>query len=189
MKTTKEEARALGNEYGYPVHESGDYFEFHIDKLAALIDEVRGVDAGPVAWINTEDLARMRMAGRGGIVWPYEQKGAHETALYTHPAPSQPAAPVELPVVGDTALPQHALKLADRLPDSEIAYTLRLHLNGLMELPDCSSDAANVAIDKELALRNYPANSANAGRAGWEAARKFKLSDAQAAIAAGRKAS
>lgn len=56
-------------------------------------DKLRGIDTEPVAWINAEDLARMRMAGRGGIVWPHEQKGA-ETALYTRPAPSQPAAPV-----------------------------------------------------------------------------------------------
>lgn len=186
-KTTPEEAKALGNEYGYPVHESGDYFEFHIDRLAALIDEVRGVDVEPVATVNGNEMMRQ-------IIWN-DNVAAFDfpigTKLYTHPAPSQPAAqdecsqllstaigvilsnknrigyqpnspvdkfvreaaeflkdwprkvqpaaPVELPVVA-TALLQHALKLADRLPDSEIAYTLRLYLNGLTESPDCYSD-------------------------------------------------
>jgi hypothetical protein len=37
-------------------------------------------------------------------------------------------------------------------------------------LPPCHSDDAAAFIEKHLALRNYPANSRNAARAGWDAA-------------------
>ena len=37
-------------------------------------------------------------------------------------------------------------------------------------LPSCYSDDAVAFIEKHLALRNYPANSHNAARAGWDAA-------------------
>lgn len=41
---------------------------------------------------------------------------------------------------------------------------------GAVNLPRCDSEDADAFIEKHLALRNYPANSKNAARAGWDAA-------------------
>lgn len=121
-KTTPEEAKAIADKHGVCLHP----FQVHrFERLAALIDEVRaekalehvslfgelqnaleeierlrGVDAEPVEhqfqdreghWCPFADDEHYKNTVKDGS-WPIR-------ALYTHPAPSQPAAPVELPVV------------------------------------------------------------------------------------------
>ena len=40
-------------------------------------------------------------------------------------------------------------------------------------IPDCTTTEAMLLIEAELKTRNYPANTSNAGRAGWEACRHY----------------
>lgn len=139
-KTTPEEAIAWAKKHdlrlnGYGCHE----------KLAALIDELRGVDAEPVAY---------QYQDREGLWYPFVNDAHYKNtlkdgswpirALYTHPAPSQPAAPVELPVV------------------AQVQTILQGQNRGRQVVM-----LVNLANGEKL----------------------VKLSDAQAAIAAGRKAS
>lgn len=90
-KTTPEEAEKLAEKYGIKLLYVDDS-----DRLAALIDEVRGVDAEPVAkhvGIVSGILGDICTIQLNGYA---VRKG---DKLYTRPAPSQPVAPVELPVV------------------------------------------------------------------------------------------
>ena len=101
-KTTPEEAKALAAKYNLRIPGYDCY------QLAALIDEARGVDAEPV-WpnpaISTQFLSELKKVNRGDY---YSAGQVHALIkaynnLYraSPPAPSQPAAPVEFPVVDD----------------------------------------------------------------------------------------
>lgn len=147
-KTTPEEAYKLAEAFGFTL------FGNEYQSLAALIDEVRGVDAKPYAYEWLTPNTNGTWCANFGFAPPKHGVGYKNVkALYTHPAPSQPAAPVELPVVAELVQSKH-------------------------HYPQC----------KDCVHAYYPA----ADDCGWGCDGKnmfVKLSDAQAAIAAGRKAS
>ena len=89
-KTTPEEAKALAIKHGLILWAGAE-----ATNLAALIDEVRGMGSEPVAEVSCDGVMGVHFteASDYGCALPVGTK------LYTHPAPSQPAAPVELPVV------------------------------------------------------------------------------------------
>lgn len=201
-KTTPEEAKALGNEYGYPVHESGDYFEFHIGRLAALIDEVRGVDAEPVPALlrfnelrgddYESPLERLRffcslaMSGQDWLdVEPFLD------ALYMNPAPSQPAAPVELPVVMNKITPPPAYACICRASGEDKCSRWCGDSAKCIASPMLEEAKAAIKLRYTGQGAASEPESTNPYRAGSNAALYWQAGHdaAQAAIAAGRKAS
>ena len=107
-KTTPEEALQRATKHRINLMYSSDFV-----KLAALIDEVRGVDAEPsitvhkdasgVVWLNfVAPSGTKAMLSLNNVINDRSntfttRAMADAINAYTHPAPSQPAAPVELP--------------------------------------------------------------------------------------------
>lgn len=95
-KATPEEAKALAAKYNLRISDYDCY------QLAALIDEVRWVDAEPVGYICPARLKNLQAGRELSIPMVYKSEalldgGAgylQDIPVYTHPAPSQPAAPV-----------------------------------------------------------------------------------------------
>lgn len=97
-KTTPEEAEAIARKHGGSLLYREQIILSRM-QLAALIDEVRGVDAEPLCHVvgfpeAGRKVCQLRKGHEG-----YHQDGSVRWLGYVS-APSQPAAPVELPVVG-----------------------------------------------------------------------------------------
>lgn len=161
-KTTPEEAITLASRHSLYFHEDA---ADQPENLATLIDEVRGVDTEPVCFIKQDQLAYLRSRPKddsdatvryanGFPSWVPNKLRTEYLPLYTHPALSQPAAPVELPVV---------------------AWLLEWTFNGEERGQRLYDDERHCLLDAQSD--------------GGICSPLVKLSDAQAAIAAGRKVS
>ena len=188
-KTTPEEAKALGKKYCLVL------YGWDFERLAALIDEVRGVDAEPVAWlvhpIMVDAVGNFTGYGQPRLSFADVYYGARSEPLYTHPAPSQPAASVELPVVMNKITPPPAYACIRRASGEDkcsrwcgdsakcIASSMLEEAKAAMKSRYISQGAASEP------------ESTNPYRVGSNAATWWQRGhdDAQAAIAAGRKAS
>ena len=214
-KTTSEEAKALGNEYGYPVHESGDYFEFHIDKLASLIDDLRGVDAEPVAESQCANCGKVASEAKSCISeFPeegewfcsnecHEQHGElgcpHEHHNgYRHPKEAARLIACEAVLRSLASYVGNGGYNAPEVDAAVFEAKIRGGIDRLAALaPSQPAAPVELPVVGEIERGHYGGRARNIGflrvalydKAPVRAGDKLvKLSDAQAAIAAGRKA-
>lgn len=169
-KTTPEEAEKLAAKYGI-------YTEFgtRLGGLAALIGEVRRVDAEP--FMHVYEFA----SPFGGTVWRDSpdmwngNKPKRSLPLYTHPAPSKPAAPVgyKLVMVPDEAAPDEP-DWEECKRQAEVSTGLKIEQNTFSILKrEVRRWIAHKAAPVELPVVMY-----------WvDGSPLVKLADAQAAIA------
>ena len=201
-KTTPEEALQRATKHRINLMYSSDFV-----KLAALIDEVRGVDAEPsitvhkdasgVVWLNfVAPSGTKAMLSLNNVINDRSntfttRAMADAINAYTHPAPSQPAAPVELPVVMNKITPPPAYACIRRASGEDKCSRWCGDSAKCIASPMLEEAKAAIKLRYTGQGAASEPESTNPYRAGSNAALYWQAGHdaAQSAIAAGRKAS
>lgn len=185
-KTTSEETKALASKHGIQLGYDALSPCPKPENLAALIDEVRGVDAAPVGTLTVIN---------GGVLYAVNEQARKlpdgDYLLYTHPAPSQPAVPMTDQQIIEICNSAGVMWVApDEDPDGYPGGFDMSDMKAMRALLSMPNPAAPVELPRSVRLGDAPESLNINDKAFWVIGYNKAIDDAQAAVeAAGRKAS